>query len=129
MIEMSQENGLNNAIESHTNEHLGLTVYSCAGESYNLTNSNTIWAGMLDKKAIAKSAPLYPALAKSATVKGVVAVSVVIEESGKVLWAQSLSGHPLLRQAAMEAACGTRFHPMLVNGPPVRVGGVLTFKF
>jgi TonB family protein len=127
-IETNREQHPDDALEAETDGFVGLTVYSCSGDS-SLTNSNTIWAGILDKKAIAKPAPLYPATAKSAMVKGVVAVSVVVDESGKVLWLQSLSGHPLLRQAVMEAACRARFHPTLVNGPPVRVGGVLTYKF
>jgi protein TonB len=59
----------------------------------------------------------------------VVAVSVLVNESGKVIQAQALSGHALLRQSALDAACRARFHPTYIDGPPLRLSGILTYKF
>ena len=84
-----------------------------------------VWNG----KALRKPAPAYPPLAKAAGVKGSVGVGVVVNESGEVVWAEALDGHPLLRRAARDAACRALFTPTLLSGRPVRVRGVLTYKF
>lgn len=107
----------------------GLTVYWCGGKDAHGTATHAIWAGVLDKKAVRKLGPFYTPRARAEGVTGVVAVSVLVDESGEVLWAQALSGHPLLRQPAMDAACDARFAPALVNGPPIRVSGILTYAF
>lgn len=84
-------------------------------------------AGVLNGRAINKPTPVYPPEAREVT--GTVAVRVVFDESGKVIWARAVSGHPLLRAAAEEAARGTMFPPMTVEGKPVKVSGVLTYLF
>ncbi|HJU53651.1 MAG TPA: TonB family protein [Pyrinomonadaceae bacterium] len=90
---------------------------------------NPVWVGELDKKAISKPPPTYtPALA-SAGVRGVVAVSVLVDTDGRVVWAQSISGHTHLRQAAREAACRARFVPTFVDAPPTYASGILTYEF
>jgi periplasmic protein TonB len=40
-----------------------------------------------------------------------------------------LSGHPLLRDAALQAAKQWLFIPTELNGQPVRAIGLLTFNF
>jgi len=40
-----------------------------------------------------------------------------------------VSGHPLLRGAAEQAARGARFSPTLLSGQPVKVSGVITYNF
>ena len=115
--------------ESGGNTVAGITAYSCGGTDVYPTGLNSVWVGVVDKKAVAKPAPFYPLDAKVAQVSGTVAVSVLIDESGRVVWAQAISGHPLLRQPAMDAACYARFVPTLVVGPPLRASGVLTYDF
>ena len=102
---------------------------SCDGTNTNAASFNSVWGGMLDKRAVRKPAPYYPPFAKAAQLKSTVAVSVVIDENGKVIWARSISGHPLLRQAAKDAACHARFYPIFIDGLPVMVSGVLTYNF
>jgi TonB family protein len=92
-------------------------------------HANLIWAGVLDKKIVSKAEPFYPPDARAARVSGTVAVAVVVDGDGLVLSARPLSGHPLLRHEAARAACFARFSPALINGPPVRVSGVLTYRF
>lgn len=102
---------------------------TCGGTDAFPANPNSVWAGILDRKATMKPAPKYPPIAKAARAGGTVAVWVLIDESGKVVWSQALSGHPLLKQPAMQAACSARFAPVGTDGPPVRVSGVLTYTF
>ncbi|HLM55299.1 MAG TPA: energy transducer TonB, partial [Pyrinomonadaceae bacterium] len=106
----------------------GLTVYTCADAYPSPAAVNPMWVGVMDKKAVSKPAPVYPPSAKDARLESTVAVSVLVDESGKVIQAQALSGHSLLRWPATEAACRARFSPPLINGPPIRVSGILTYK-
>ena len=57
------------------------------------------------------------------------AVQVLIDESGRVVSASAVSGHPLLRAAAVSAAQGARFSPTLLSGQAVKVSGVITYNF
>lgn len=88
-----------------------------------------IQGGVLQGKAIAKPQPAYPEIAKAARAAGTVTVQIVVDESGNVESAEAVSGHPLLRQAAVEAARRARFAPTLLSGQPVKVGGVITYNF
>jgi protein TonB len=92
-------------------------------------NGLLVLVGLLNSKAISKPAPAYPSLAKATRVSGVVKVQVLVGEDGKVLWAQAISGHPLLQDAAVGAARGARFSPTLRCGVPVRVSGTLSYNF
>jgi TonB family protein len=91
--------------------------------------SNIIWAGVVDKKALIKPAPRYPPEARAAHIESTVAVAVIVDAAGRVIAAQPLSGHPLLRQPAVEAAYWARFSPTKVDGAPLYVSGVLTYRF
>ena len=107
----------------------GLTVYTCADAYPSLVAVNPMWVGVVDKKVVRKPAPHYPPSAQDVRPESTVAVSVLVDEFGKVVQAQALAGHPLLRWPATEAACRARFSPTLINGPPLRVSGILTYKF
>ena len=100
-----------------------------AAESASPSDGQTISAGVLDGKAVSKPQPAYPALAKTARASGVVTVQVTVDETGQVVEASAVSGHPLLRQAAIAAAKQARFAPTLRDGEPVKVTGVLTYNF
>ncbi len=73
--------------------------------------------------------PPYPAAARAVRASGAVNVQVTINESGSVVSASAVSGHPLLRQAAEQAARGARFAPTLLSGQPVSVTGVIVYNF
>jgi periplasmic protein TonB len=85
--------------------------------------------GVLNGKAISKPQPPYPAIAKAARASGTVTVQIVVDESGRVISASAVSGHPLLQQAAVAAARQARFSPTLLSGQPVKVSGVITYNF
>ncbi len=88
-----------------------------------------ISGGVLNGKAISLPKPPYPAIAKAARASGTVTVQVTIDESGKVISAKAVGGHPLLQQAAVQAAYGARFSPTQLSGQPVKVTGVITYNF
>ena len=85
--------------------------------------------GVLNGKAISLPQPAYPPMAKAARASGTVNVQVLVDETGKVVSATAVSGHPLLRQAAVQAAYGARFTPTLLSGQPVKVQGIITYNF
>lgn len=88
-----------------------------------------ISGGVLNGKAISLPKPPYPAIAKAARASGTVTVQVTIDETGKVISARAVGGHPLLQQAAVQAAYGARFAPTQLSGQPVKVTGVITYNF
>lgn len=83
----------------------------------------------LQGSAISRVEPVYPPQAVSARVFGTVLVEVSIDEGGAVTSARAISGHPMLKDAAVEAARAWTFSPTLVQGKPVKVMGTLTFTF
>lgn len=88
-----------------------------------------ISGGVLNGKAISLPKPPYPPIAKAAHASGTVTVQVTIDESGKVISAHAVGGHPLLQQAAVQAAYQARFTPTQLSGQPVKVTGVITYNF
>ena len=93
--------------------------------------SNTINAGggSLSGKAIKKVPPTYPPVAKAAGAQGPVSVQIVVGESGAVESARATSGHPLLQQAAVDAARQWQFSPTKLSGNSVKVSGAISFVF
>jgi protein TonB len=85
--------------------------------------------GVLNGKAISKPQPAYPAIAKAARAQGTVTVQILVDESGRVISASAVNGHPLLQAAAVAAARQARFSPTLLSGQPVKVSGVITYNF
>lgn len=88
-----------------------------------------ISGGVLNGKAISKPQPAYPPIAKAARAQGTVTVQITVDEEGRVISASAVSGHPLLQQAAVDAARRARFSPTLLSGQPVKVSGVITYNF
>lgn len=85
--------------------------------------------GVLNGKAISKPVPPYPAIAKQARAQGTVTVQITVDEGGRVISANAVGGHPLLRAAAVAAARQARFSPTLLSGQAVKVSGVITYNF
>ena len=85
--------------------------------------------GVLNSKAISLPQPAYPPAARAAKAEGTVVVQVTFDEDGKVTKASAVSGHPLLRAAAVAAAYEAKFLPTRVGGKPVIVTGVINYNF
>lgn len=88
-----------------------------------------ISGGVLNGKATSLPKPPYPPAARAVRASGAVSVQVLIDESGNVVSATAVSGHPLLRAAAVQAARGARFSPTMLSGQAVKVSGVITYNF
>lgn len=88
-----------------------------------------ISGGVLNGKATSLPKPAYPAIAKAAHASGTVTVQVTIDESGNVISARAVSGHPLLKSSAEAAARQAKFAPTKLSGQPVKVTGVIVYNF
>ena len=73
--------------------------------------------------------PAYPSAAKALRASGQVEVKVVIDEEGNVVSAEAVSGHPLLRSTAVNAALLSKFKPMEINSEDSKVTGVIIYDF
>lgn len=85
--------------------------------------------GVLQGKVLQRVKPAYPNIAKAIRASGSVQVQVTISETGRVIEAVVVSGHPTLRDAARDAARQWIFTPTTLSNIPVKVQGVLTFNF
>ena len=88
-----------------------------------------ISGGVLNGKAVSLPKPSYPDAARSANASGQVAVLVTIDENGNVISAVPVSGHPLLKASAAEAAKRSTFSATKMSGQPVKVSGIITYNF
>ncbi len=88
-----------------------------------------ISGGVLNGTAINLPSPIYPETAKRIRIQGVVTVEVVVDETGKVISAVATSGPPQLRDVAVQAAQRARFSPTKLSGQPVKVSGLIHYKF
>jgi len=86
-------------------------------------------AGDLNSKATDLPAAIYPGEARKAHVSGQVKVRVIIDETGRVLSADVVSGSKQLWLAAIEAARKARFKPTMIGDTAVKVTGILTYDF
>ena len=74
-------------------------------------------------------APIYPPIAMSARVEGVVRLEALIDEQGRVGSVRVLRSVPLLDTAAVDAVRTWRYTPTLLNGVPVPVLMTVTVSF
>jgi periplasmic protein TonB len=89
----------------------------------------TISGGVVNGKATNHVKPPYPAAARAVRAAGAVNVQVTIDENGNVISASAVSGHPLLRAAAVQAARSSKFSPTMLSGQAVKVTGVIVYNF
>jgi protein TonB len=76
-----------------------------------------------------KTPPVYPQLAKSARVSGVVHLAAIIAKDGTIQELHSLGGPALLIQAAMDAVKTWIYKPTMLNGEPVQVETTIDVNF
>jgi periplasmic protein TonB len=73
--------------------------------------------------------PVYPALARSARMQGMVILECTIDPHGRVQDVRVLRGIPLLDQAATDAVRQWAYTPTLLNGVPTAVIMTVTVGF
>lgn len=115
--------------DTKTEDAIAAEAGAMSGVSDGKGKRAPISGGVLNGKAITLPKPEYPADAQAAGASGTVVIQVTIDESGMVISTKAISGHALLRQAAMNAAMQARFSPTLLMGEPVKVSGVITYNF
>jgi TonB family protein len=72
-------------------------------------------------KALERTAPVYPPLARTARISGTVKLHAIIGTDGTVKQLEVVSGHPLLVQSALDAVWKWRYGPTLLNGEALEV--------
>ena len=85
--------------------------------------------GPITGEAVYLPKPAYPPIARQMRAQGAVAVQVLIDEAGKVVSANAVSGNPVFLHAAQKAALQARFKPTRLGDQPVKVSGVITYNF
>lgn len=90
---------------------------------------NVIAGGVLNGKATDLPKPVYPPAARAVRASGAVNVQVIVDENGNVISANAVSGHPLLRQSAVQAARSAKFTPTILGGKAVKISGVIVYNF
>jgi protein TonB len=84
---------------------------------------------LINSRALVLPKPPYPLLAKQIHLQGTVVIQVLIDESGRVLSAKPVSGHPMLIPESQKAAMQAKFSPTTLNGVPVKVSGMISYNF
>ncbi|MCD9186785.1 MAG: TonB family protein [Pyrinomonadaceae bacterium] len=88
-----------------------------------------IKGGVINGKALDLPKPPYPAEAREKRLTGEVSVRVLIDENGKVLSACAIKGAREFHRVAEWAALQAKFSPTTLAGKPVKVSGVIVYKF
>lgn len=102
---------------------------SSTEESFNSTEAIRVPSEQLYAQAKERPLPPYPVIAKAAHVENTVIVEVLVSKTGDVICARSLSGHPLLRAAAIAATLKWKFDPIKVSGNPVKAVSTVAINF
>jgi protein TonB len=122
-------------------EHLVIssTAISPSGVAVRLTASSskpplapgtvTVGGRVQSAKLISKVDPVYPNIARQARISGTVELAVIIGPDGHVQDAHVISGHPLLRAAAMDVVPQWVYQPTLLKGQPVAVSTTVDVIF
>jgi protein TonB len=76
---------------------------------------------VLSAKLIRRVLPVYPQSARQLRISGTVHLLGIIAKDGTIQRLQVLSGHPLLRQSALDAVSQWVYSPTILNGQPVEV--------
>lgn len=99
------------------------------GNSSTPTQEKAISRGVLNSSAVKLPKPTYPQSAKAVRAGGAVNVQVTVDEEGKVISVTAVSGHPMLRASAEQAARNAEFKPTILSGKAVKTTGLIVYDF
>lgn len=88
-----------------------------------------ISGGVFNASELGLPQPSYPPAARAVRAGGEVKVQVIIDENGKIVSANAVSGHALLHSAAEAAALLAKFSPIIMNGEPVVAKATIIYNF
>ena len=78
---------------------------------------------------VRQARPVYPPLAKQARIQGTVRLAVIIDWHGTVVYAQVISGHPLLIPSALEAVKQWEYNPAMFNAAAKYAGTYVSVTY
>jgi TonB family protein len=88
----------------------GLNIAQSPNTSCDFSEYNYFWMDhFLPLGFLLQVKPVYPAAARAVKASGPVQIDIIVDNKGKVRDACAVSGHPLLRAAAIKAAKDTKF--------------------
>ena len=85
--------------------------------------------GLINDKALSLPGPAYPINWRKAATPIIVNVEVVIDETGRVIYARALEGPQELRQVTEDAARRAGFLPFRAGRRPFKAKGLLSYSF
>jgi TonB family protein len=103
----------------------GLPVAATQSQAKNPADSNNPQTGVVVVKLVA---PIYPPLARATHIVGDVDLKLSIRQDGSLESATVVSGHPLLRAAALDSAQQTQFECRKCSEPTTSYRLVYTFQ-
>ena len=123
---MTDTNGIPSSLASASAIGPRLNIAPANPASKGILHVSTgVSAGLL----LAPITPVYPRIAISARVEGVVRVEAIISKAGRIESAHVVSGPAMLHEAALEAIQNARYTPYLLNGSPTEVETTITVNF
>ncbi len=88
-----------------------------------------ISAGVAGGLLIRKTAPIYPAFARTARVSGRVVLGATISKAGSIVNIHVMSGPPMLQQAAIAAVRNWVYKPYMLDNQPTEVETTINVDF
>lgn len=108
----------------------GVGSHAADDETREAVNTDQLTnVGLLNDKALSLPGPAYPVNWRKAFTPIIVTVEVVIDETGRVIYARAAEGPPKLRRVAEDAARKAGFLPFRAGGRPFRAKGLLSYSF
>ena len=107
----------------------GKPTCTSAEESFDSPEFVRVPSEQLYAKAKERPLPPYPPIARAAHVESTVVVEILVSQAGDVICARSLSGHLLLRWAAVATVLKWKFEPIETAGNPAKVVGTVAINF
>ena len=86
-------------------------------------------ASVQKPRKIKEVKPIYPQVALTARIQGVVIIEAMTDIYGRVRQARVISGHPLLNESALSAIRQWVYEPYILNGIPKPVIFTATVTF
>jgi protein TonB len=80
-------------------------------------------------RIVRRVVPIYPPLARTARISGVVRLQAIIAADGTIAELNVISGRPMLIAAAVDAVKQWRYRPTVLNGKPVPVNTQIDVNF
>jgi protein TonB len=125
------QSGASNAIGEIVGKPIVVSQYRPTVEVKTKPQSGPIRVseGVQMAKLINRVMPIYPPLAKSARISGVVHLIGIISKDGTIRDLKVISGHPLLTKAALDAVSQWVYKPTLLSNEAVEVIAPIDVNF